>query len=207
MSDQPQYEDGESRRHGLWGLGVLVMIAIIVVAFMILFTGTNTGKSKDDNGTTVYGSSAFGASPSGTSPSGRSSSHSPSKQPGRHHVKSQSTAVAPCTDASKACPVSGDVTQVADAINALREQHGLNPVAASGSEGAQECAAAHGAGSTCFPHYIYAELNSTDGAAAVKALQSVNESWLLAPDATKIEVGWAEEPQGGRFDCVVLRFP
>ncbi len=94
---------------------------------------------------------------------------------------------------------------MAAAVNALRAQHGLSSVTASASPNAQQCAAARGGGSTCVPHYIFAQVPSTDGATVVAALAKVNASWLLAPDATRIEVGFSDS--GGAILCAVLRFP
>ena len=192
----PDYDEAQERRHGLWGLGVLVMIALVVVSFIIIFTGGGSSRN-NNNGTSAYGSNAFSDS-SHSSGSAHSSAH-PS-QPGSS--SSSSAAPAGCTDATCTAAVAG----LADAINALRTQHGLAAVSASQSANAQACAAAHGGGSSCVPHYIYAQVSSTDGASVAKALEGVNASWLLAKDATRIEVGFAPAA-GGRYDCAVLRFP
>lgn len=169
----------------MWGLAVLGMVALIVVAFLILFTGGKSG-GNNDGGSTSYGSSAFG--------NGRSSHpHKPSAS----RSASQSTSAAAAT---------GDAASLAAAINALRARHGLSAVTASVSSNAQACAAAHGGGATCVPHYIYAVVANTDGPKVAQALADVNETWLLAKDATRIEIGFAVDAKGG-YDCAVLRFP
>ena len=192
----PEYDQSTERRHGLWGLAVLVMIAVIVVAFIILFTGGKNGSSgsagQDD-------STLSGALPSGH----HSSSHAP-QQTSSAGVSQTSVATPPC-QSSTACPFNGDVSGVAAGINELRIKQGVSPVPASTSANAQQCAAAHGSGSHCVPHFMYAGLNTNDAAAAVKALENVNASWLLDPTIKRIEIGWAREP-GGRYDCAVLKY-
>jgi len=189
----PDYDESQERRHGLWGLGVLVMIALVVVAFIIIFTGGGSGKS-NNNATSSYGSGAFSDSPS--------KAHS--STPAGHSSSSASSSSVPRAGCVGSC--TAEVAALADAINALRTQHGLAAVAASESANAQACAAARGGGSACVPHYMYARVSSTDGAAAAKALEGVNESWLLAKDATRIEVGFSPIAGGG-YNCAVLRFP
>jgi hypothetical protein len=185
--DRDTTED-DARRHGLWGLGVLAMIAVVVVSFMILFTG---GKEGDEDATSIQDDSTLsGALPS----SGRQGS------PNSTHPARRSTTSTPRTTGG------ANLQALAAGINELRIKQGLSAVTAGPSENAQECAAARGEGPTCVPHFMWTQVDSPDAESAVKSLQNVNQSWLLDPTTTRFEIGWSRDP-GGRYNCVVLKFP
>jgi hypothetical protein len=191
------FDDDGRRRHGLWGLAVLVMIAVIVVSFMILFTGGHTngssGPGQDD-------STLSGALPSGSA----RSSNAAGPAPRSSSVSTGSSSAPPCA-AGAACPLSGQIASIAAGINNLRINQGLRPVPASGSSAAQQCAVTQGSGPTCVPHFMYAGVADANPDDAVKALQNVNESWLLDPTVTRLEIGWVRG--AGRYNCAVLKFP
>jgi len=189
-------DGAEARRHGLWGLGVLVMIAIVVVSFMILFTGGNDGSGPANSQDLTTLSGALGTS------------HPPARHPSSPHSATthpSSTTPSGCAG-STSCAQGADVTAVAAGINALRTGAGLKAVPAAASPNAQQCAIAHGSGPTCVPHYMWSQTNSPTAAAAVAALQRVNRAWLLDPSTTRFEIGYVRGADGG-YDCAVLKFP
>ncbi|MGN6605938.1 MAG: hypothetical protein ACTHMS_02855 [Jatrophihabitans sp.] len=193
MSDR--YDDRDdparlSRRHGLWGLAVLVMAAIIVVTFVVLFTGSHEGGSQDYTGTDD--STIAGAQPGVSSPAVSTPSSAPSSAPSR----------------PKPPPVVGGpaVAGLARQINQLRTSAGLQPVTAQSSQDATACAAAGGNGPTCVPHYMYAQVPDQDPVTAFKSLESVNKSWLLDANTLRMEIGFAKLPSGN-YNCAVLKFP
>lgn len=177
-----------SRRRSLWGFAVLVMLAIIVVTFVVLFTGTNEGGSNDlttgSDDSTLSGALPGSSSPSRPSPSSPSTTHS----------RTPAVAGGPA------------VAGLARRINALRTDAGLQPVVAQPSDGADSCAASEGSGPTCVPHYMYAQVPDRDPATTMQALESVNRSWLLDAATLRIEIGFAKLPDGG-YDCALLKFP
>jgi hypothetical protein len=191
-----EYDPTEERRHGLWGLAVLVMVAIIVVAFVLLLSGGGASH----NGTAGQDDSTL----SGALPSG---SHGGSRPAGRSSTPAaiRTSLPARACHGSGPCPVNGDVAGVAAGINALRIAHGLAAVPARASVNAQDCAAAHGNGPSCIPHYMYAKVGGTTAASAVQALEHVNAAWLLDPSITRFEIGFARELDGG-YDCAVLKY-
>lgn len=194
-------EEQTRRRHGLWGLAVLVMLAVIVVSFMILFTGGHTGGS---NNLGQDDSTLSGALPTpGTSSTADRSSTAPATSASS---SASSSSAAPTCVGSGSCPLSGQVAGIAAGINDLRINQGLRPVPASASAAALQCALAQGNGPTCAPHYMFAGVGAPTAAAAVAALQNVNESWLLDPTITHLQIGWTRGSDG-RYYCAVLKFP
>jgi hypothetical protein len=177
-----------SRRRSLWGFAVLVMVAIIVVTFVVLFTGSNEGGSNDLT-TGSDDSTQSGAMPGSSSPS----SPSPSS-------RSRSRSTPPAVAGGPA------VAGLARRINALRTEAGLPRVVAQPSDDADSCAASEGSGPTCVPHYMYAQVPDRDPATTMQALESVNRSWLLDASTLRIEIGFAKLPEGG-YDCALLKFP
>lgn len=187
----PEYDEADQRRrHGLWGLGVLAMIAVVVIAFILLFTG---GKHGADNGSGGQDDSTL----SGALPGQSGTSHA-----GGGRSATSTSHVRPSTSASS---LPAGLSGIAAGINELRIRNGLSPVPASGSADAQGCAVSRGEGSSCVPHYMYAHVGSSDASAAVAALQNVNSSWLLDPTIERIEIGLVPDPGGG-YDCAVLKF-
>ena len=189
MSDRNGYddepEDDDSRRRAVWGLSVLVMVAVIVVTFMVLFTGGHEGGSNDlVSGDDSALSGALGAPSSSVSASTRPT-----------HRRS-----------SRATRGSGAVAQLAAGINQLRAQQHLRPVTAASSAAAVRCAADRGNGPTCVPHYMFAQLDTRDPGATLVALEQVNRSWLLDSATKRMEVGWAKLAGGG-YTVAVLKFP
>lgn len=191
MNDEidPDQREDDARRHGLWGLGVLAMIAVVVVSFMILFTG---GKEGDQDSSTIQDDSTL----SGALPSSGS------------HRTAHSRSTAPSSATSSRPRVSGapNLRALAAGINELRIRQGVSAVSAGPSDNAQDCAMTRGDGPTCVPHFMWTQVDSLDPEAAVRALQNVNESWLLDPTTTRFEIGWSRDP-GGRYNCVVLKYP
>jgi hypothetical protein len=205
-------EAATRRRHGLWGLGILLLAAIVVVGAIILFTGGHTGRSRD-NGTTVYGRSVINGAPPSTRPSSKPSSATPathsrsrSSSPEGSSGGASAAADSPCTG-SKPCAVKVDPMELTDAINAMRRKHNLDPVTGSTSANADACAVGRGSGPGCVPHYLYTHVTTPTGSALTDRVKSVNESWLLDASTTRIEIGLARDPGNAGYECAVLKFP
>lgn len=189
MDDQLFHEDVDdgSRRRGLWGLSVLAMAAVIVLTFVVLFTGSKEGGPDDlpVGAPTSSSEPITNLSPTSTTPGPSSSTGS--SAPSR--------------------PVaSDDVLALTNQINVLRSRSSVPAVTATGSRAARECAARGGAGSACVPHYIYASVPSTDATATMQALRAVSTPWFLDRSTQRLEIGWARLPSGA-YNCAVLKFP
>lgn len=212
MSPTPR-DDNEARRRATWGLMILALVAVLIVAIMVFFVGTSGGK-KNTVGDIAEPSlpSSGSAQPTGsaTHPSSTArSSPSRSKTPttaSATHPKATSTAN-PCPSTTP-CAVDGDDGQAVDAVNAFRVQHGLAAVPGSVSANAQQCALHEGSGPTCVPHYSWEPVATRDGAKAVGAVtgNGSGSKWLLDPGMKSFSVGWAYAPGGGgHYEFVILK--
>ena len=186
--------DGD-RKRGLWGLTVLAMLAVIVITFVVLFTGSKEGGpddlpvATDTASTEPITNLTPSTSKSPTPSSAPTSSSSPSSKP--------SPSKPPQTDEALA---------LAERINALRAQSNLPAVPAAATRGARECAAANGSSPSCRPHFIYATVASTDALTTMDALQQVSATWFLEATTTRMEIGWAKLA-GGNYNVAVLKNP
>jgi hypothetical protein len=198
VTDPYGYDDevGGSRRRGLWGLSVLAMIAVVVVAFVTLFTG---GQKGGEDQPTVRRS----VTPPALSSSAPESPAPGSSAPGSSASSSSST---PSPSRSSVSPLAESALAVAAGINRLRQEASLPNVRATTSPAADQCAATQGSGATCVPHYMYAQVSTTEAAPTVAALRSVSTPWLLDPTTRRIEIGWAKLSSGA-WSCAVLKFP
>jgi hypothetical protein len=109
----------------------------------------------------------------------------------------------PCESATS-CVVSGDGGALA-AVNAVRAAHDLPAVSGGVSSNAQTCAQNRGGGSTCVPHYAWTSLPAQNGAKAVTKIAQFSGDWLLDPNTTTVNVGWAYT--GGAYECALLKAP
>lgn len=214
MSPTPR-DDSEARRRATWGLTILALVAVLIVAIMVFFVGTSGGKkntvgdvAEPSLTTETSGSpqpSGSATHPSSTAHSSPSRSKTPTTSASATHPKATSTAN-PCPSPTP-CAVDGDAGQAVEAVNAFRVQHGLPPVAGSVSANAQQCALHEGSGPTCVPHYSWEPVATRDGAKAVGAVAGNGGSkWLLDPGMKSFSVGWAYAPGGGgHYEFVILK--
>lgn len=200
-----------SRRRAAWGLTVLVLAAVVVIALIMIFGGTSKTPSTtvaDVPGpatTSQPAPSAGSSAPPTTASSGGAASTPATSSTSAAPSTSASSSAAP---GSKHCPsaapciIPGDDGGALDAANALRRQHGLPAVPGSVTPNAQQCAIDQGSGPSCVPHFAWQPLSSQDGAACVAA---ISPSWMLDPTIKTLSVGWALI--GGQWQCAFLKAP
>lgn len=209
MSDLLSDEDDDegARRHAAWGMAVLALVAVIVIAVMLFIFGTSPSKDSKDQAVDTGPATTVVSSRSAPPPSTKSATVSGSASSGTSTsaLPSPGDTVHPCPSTA-ACIVSGDVGGAIDAINRLRTSHGVPAVAGSVSVGAQQCALQQGEGPSCAPHFAWQPVPKPDGALAVS---KIDQQWLLDRAATSFRVGWAYAPGraggAGQWECAVIK--
>jgi hypothetical protein len=231
MASTEEDDDARARRHAVWGLSVLVLLAVLVISVTLFFTGTSGGKHGEhiDLGIpTPPPTATQPASPTTSAPATAAarSSTPPSRQPTSHAARRTATAsvpatqtapvhspspsrpaanthvpAAPCSGAAP-CAVAGD-GGIAAALDAARQARGSAPVHASVSALAQECAASGGA--QCTGQYAVQTATAQSGRQAVAALAaSPDNAWLFAPATAALQVGWAYLPDLREYVVALL---
>ncbi len=200
------------RRRAAWGLTILVLLAVLIVAVMVFVLGTSGGPSKPVG--LADGSTPAGASTSAPPSSAQSTATSAAPANSSSTSASTTPTVARPTSTGSPCPstapcvVSGDAGQVVQALNAFRTSHGSPAVPGAVSAGAAACALGHGGGPTCQPHFSWEPVGSTqDGAKVVSLIAGRGTGWLLDPQMSSFSVGWVYFPSGsgGHYECAVLK--
>jgi hypothetical protein len=220
-------EDVAARRHALWGLSVLVLLAVLVISVTLFFTGTPGSQHQDriDLGIPTAGPTPTPfrtANPSGT-PAPRTST--PSARQSTTRVRHRTASATPTTSAPvrapsptrpagntavpfapcpgrTPCTVAGD-GRIAAALNAARQARGANPIDVAVTSDAQRCAASGGA--QCTGQYAVQTVPSQSGRQAVDALaSSADNGWLFAPATGSLEAGWAYLPDLHEYVVALL---
>jgi hypothetical protein len=207
-------EQTASRRRALWGLTLLVAIAVLVIALMLLVFGRSpSGRGSQGVPAAVATTAANHPGPTtgGTlTHSSTETSPVPSPSPSATTRPAQTSTASPCPSTAP-CVVGGDDGGVIAALNALRTSHGLAAVPGAPTGPAQECALSQGDGPTCVPHYAWQPVPVHDGATVISAIAGRAEgaAWLLDPNMTSFSVGWAYAPGGagapGQYECAILK--
>lgn len=187
----------EHRRRAIWGLTILGLAAVIVVALMVFLIGSSGGG--DDNGLPNAGDIPESSSTAGSSQ--HSSSHSASSSSSASSSAS-TTATTKCSSGSS-CTLDGDAGHVIDAINALRTSNGQQAVPGTTTEAAKTCSLNSG-GSGCPSSYFWEPVSPQNGSDVVKKIldKSDGRSFLLNPSMKSLQIGWAYV--GGMYSCTVI---
>jgi hypothetical protein len=222
-------EDVAARRHALWGLTVLVLLAVLVIAVTLFFTGTPGSQHGDriDLGIPTAGPTPSQSATASTSstPTPRTSTPTArqSTTRARHRTASATattsapapvrassptrpagnTAVpaAPCAGRTP-CTVAGD-GRISAALDAARQARGAGPIDVVVTSDAQRCAASGGA--QCTGQYAVQTVTSQSGRQAVDALAaSADNGWLFAPATASLQAGWAYLPDLHEYVVALL---
>lgn len=216
-------QDATARRHALWSLTVLVLLAVLVVAVTLFFSGT-PGSRHDDrielgiptSGPTTPRTAA--PTVSTASPPGARSSTPVRRDPGtgaRHSTASSPTGTSAPASTRAPSPAltrpAGNVAVadapctgstpclvagdggIAAALNASRHAHGTGPAGVAVTSLAQRCAASGGA--ECPGQYAIQTADAPSGRQAVASLAaSPGNDWLFGPGTVSLQAGWAYLP-------------
>lgn len=231
MTSTEEDDDTRARRHAVWGLTVLVLLAVLVISVTLFFTGTPGGEHGEriDLGVpTAVPTATHSAAPTASAastPAVRSSTP-PRSRPTTHAVHRTATAsasttapapvrapspsrpagntnvpAAPCAGQAP-CTVAGD-GGISAALDAARRAHGAAPVRASVSPLAQRCAASGGA--QCSGQYAVQTATAQSGRQAVAALgSSADNGWLFDPATVSLQIGWAYLPDLREYVVALL---
>jgi len=104
----------------------------------------------------------------------------------------------PCPSASP-CAIGGDGGAIAE-VQRLRHDRVPGNVTAS----AQQCAVSLASGGGCGGAYASEPEFSQDGRAAADAVFAEGTSWLYDRHLPQFNVGWAYNPQSGRYFCAFV---
>jgi hypothetical protein len=204
LSDDLWVADPESehRRRAVWGLTILGLAAVIVVALMVFLIGSSG--SNDTSGLPHAGQIPEHSTPADSgahsSTQHRSSSSSGPSAPGT--TSASTTATSSCTSGTS-CTLDGDAGGVIDAINTFRKSNGQAAVPGATTEQAKTCSLNSGGGG-CPSSYFWEPVYPQDGAAVVTKIASRGDgrSFLLDPSMKSLQVGWALV--GGQYSCTVV---
>ena len=204
MSDDLWVADPETehRRRAVWGLAILGLAAIIVVAIMVFFIGSSGG---DDNSGLPYTSQIpqLSTTPgSGQHSSSHSASSSSSSSSRPASTSASTSATTKCASGSS-CTLEGDAGGVIEAINNFRKSNGQSAVPGTTTDQAKACSLNNGSGD-CPSSYFWEPVSPQDGAAVVEKIASRGDgrSFLLDPAMKSLQVGWAFV--GGQYSCTVV---
>jgi hypothetical protein len=230
MASTEEDDDARARRHAVWGLSVLVLLAVLVISVTLFFTGTPGG---DDHGQridlaiptsvptpTQSAAPTTSAAPTAavrsttpprrqpTTPARQSSASVSTSAPAPVHAPSPSRPVgntnvpaAPCTG-SAPCAVAGD-GGITAAQDTARKARGAGPVRVTLSPVAQRCAASGGA--QCPGQYAVQTATAQSGRQAIAALgASQDNGWLFAPATATLQIGWAYLPDLREYVVALL---
>jgi hypothetical protein len=201
MLVSPSDEDDEaSRSRAVWGLVALAIIAVLVVAVMIITTGS-TGKHR---GQTFLPPPSTPFSPPTTPTAAVSTPASTAFTSGSASSAIPTSTASPCPSVPQ-CAVPGDAGRLAAAVNRFRTSHSRSAVAAAVSPKAQQCALSQGDGPACEPSFAWEPVPTQDGAKAVALVTGRGDGvqWLLDPGMKAFSVGWAYA--SGRYECAILK--
>jgi hypothetical protein len=190
----------EHRRRAVWGLTILGLAAVIIVALMVFLIGTSGG---DDNSglpntsqipelSTTPGSGQHSSS----RPPSSSSSHSSAAS-----TSASTTATTKCSSGTS-CTLEGDAGHVIDAINNFRKSNGQPAVSGTATDAAKTCSLNSGDGD-CPTSYFWEPVFPQDGSAVIEKIASRSDgrSFLLSPSMKAVQIGWAYV--GGQYSCTV----
>jgi hypothetical protein len=189
----------EHRRRAVWGLTILGLAAVIVVALMVFLIGTSGG---NDNG--LPNTSQI-PELSTTPASGQHSSSHPSSSSSSHSspasTSASTTATTKCSSGTS-CTLEGDAGHVIDAINNFRRSNGQAAVSGTATDAAKACSLNNGDGN-CPTSYFWEPVFPQDGSAVVEKIASRGDgrSFLLSPSMKSVQIGWAFV--GGQYSCTV----
>lgn len=185
-------------------LGVLAVVAVLVVAIMIQIFGkadnaSDAGTQADPTGpaVTVIGTQRSATHASSTRPK-------PSK-PRTRSPSSPRTGPVSCPTTAP-CVLPDDVGNAVQALNAYRMAHGRRTVIGSVTRAAQDCAVHNGDASSCPAGYFWEPVGRSGREVIDKIATSGHggKAWLLNPDITAIQVGWAYLPSSKTYECVLV---
>lgn len=231
MASTEEDDDTRARRHAVWGLSVLVLLAVLVISVTLFFTGTpgrKHGEVIDLGIPTSVPTATQHAAPTAsaaTTPAVRSSTP-PRRQPTTHAVRRTASArvtttapapvhapspsrpagntnvpAVPCAGQAP-CTVAGD-GGITDALDAARQARGAAAVRTSVSPLAQRCAASGGA--QCPGQYAVQTATAQSGRQAIAALgSSAGNGWLFDPATVSLQVGWAYLPDLREYVVALL---
>jgi cytoskeletal protein RodZ len=193
--------EAEHRRRALWGLLILALAAVIVVALMVFFIGSSGGHNSGLPNTSQIPelSSSAPASSSAHSATSSASSSSASRTPST----SASTQATTKCSSGNTCTLEGDAGHVIDAINAFRRTNGQATLPGTTTDAAKQCSLNSGGGD-CPSSYFWEPVTPQDGSMVVQKIASRSDgrAFLLNPSMKSLQVGWAY--LGGQYSCTVV---
>ncbi|HEU5266858.1 MAG TPA: hypothetical protein VFU35_09155 [Jatrophihabitans sp.] len=195
MSDQAG--DSDLRRRAAWLLGLLVLVAVLVVALILTLTHTSGGGTPGGKGPLDSLLNSPPTSAAKTTPGHRTT---PPSTPRARTSTSTSTSFSPVS-CTKVCIVDGDPGNSVAAINSYRAQHGQKPVPGSVSKSAQTCALTNGG--KCSGGWAESQVPRPTGAAALAKIIPLGK--LLDPQLKSFEVGWAYDPNGHQYYFAIVK--
>jgi hypothetical protein len=187
----------EHRRRAVWGLTILGLAAVIVVALMVFLIGTS---GNDKNGLPNTKNIPELSTSPGTSQQTSTNSSAPPSRPAT--TSASTTATTKCSSGSS-CTLEGDAGHVIDAINNFRKSNGQSVVPGTTTDQAKTCSLNNGSGD-CPTSYFWEPVSPQDGSAVVQKIASRSDgrSFLLSPSMKSLQVGWAYV--GGMYSCTVV---
>jgi cytoskeletal protein RodZ len=189
----------EHRRRALWGLTILGLAAVIVVALMVFLIGTSGGN--DNNGIP----NTRGIPELSTTPGSGQHSSTHSSSSSSHSSSASTSASTPATtkcSSGTSCTLEGDAGHVIDAINNFRKSNGQAAVSGTATQEAMACSLNYG-NTGCPTSYFWEPVFPQDGSAVVEKIASRSDgrSFLLSPSMKSVQIGWAYV--GGQYSCTI----
>ncbi len=223
----PARTDADRRRRNTWSLLVIGLIGATAAALLIFVLGTNgkhhpvagpTFRLTEVPGSRTAAPSTHAASHSASTSHHRSTSASAST-PARTRTSSTVTTSSPPTSpppstssqpassypcpTAEPCSVSGR-GGVQSALNEYRAGHGQATTPVLETNAAQQCAVTRGDGPQCAQPFAVVPEPSQNGRLAITDIASGQGNWLLDPQLSSVEVGWAYHPATAQYVCVLI---
>lgn len=202
MSDDLWVADPETehRRRAVWGLTILGLAAVIVVALMVFLIGSSGGD--DNNGLPNTSQIPELSTTAGSTQQSTSQQTSTSARSSPPSTSASTTATTKCSSGSS-CTLEGDAGHVIDAINTLRTSNGQQAVPGTTTDAAKTCSLNNG-GSGCPSSYFWEPVSPQNGSDVVEKIldKTDGRSFLLNPSMKSLQIGWAYV--GGMYSCTVI---
>jgi hypothetical protein len=191
---------GGERRRAAIALLVLAVIAVGVVALMVKLLGGSKGSPTAEL-TAPYTGPAVTHVGSRTRTSNSAPSSAPETSPTSSGATGPSHRHVSCPS-SAPCPLPDDIGDVLGALNAYRQQHGLNPVHGKVTSAAATCAAT--AASQCPSGFHWEPVGRSGHQVIQKIAARGGDTFLLDPALKKVQIGWAYVPASQSFYCALV---
>jgi hypothetical protein len=193
---------GGERRRAAIALLILAVIAVGVVALMVKLLGGSNGSPTAQTSPTYTGPAVTHIGSGTQTRRGDSgASSAPETSPTSSGPTGPSHRRVSCPS-SAPCPLPDDIGDALGALNAYRQQHGLQPVHGKVTSAAATCAAT--AASECPSGFHWEPVGRSGHQVIQKIAARGGDTFLLDPGLKKVQIGWAYVPESHSFYCALV---